>query len=158
MMEENRQTHLYIASAVQPDFSQAAWLRYGEDVRQRDLTPILESFCAGSVFLFDLLTHPSRKVDVGGNNSARVFIRTSEERRAWLTRQGEKCGFEIIGCREEEPYDIRGKRSTGMMILRVVRFMGTLCVTDAVAFRRAYEKGIGPEKAYGLGMLMLRRK
>lgn len=43
------------------------------------------------------------------------------------------------------------------MTLRVLRMTGVLRVTDAEAFRRGYENGIGPEKAYGLGMLMLRR-
>lgn len=157
VLEEGGQTHLYIASAERPDLSQAAWLHRGRDARQRELSPVLELFLKGDVFLFDLLTHPSKKVDVGRNNSSRIFLRNQEERRAWLTRQGVKYGFELVTFREDDPHDIRGKRKTGMIVLRTVRFTGILRITDAVAFRRAYVEGIGPEKAYGLGMLMLRR-
>ena len=34
---------------------------------------------------------------------------------------------------------------------------GMLKITDAVRFREAFENGIGPGKAYGLGLLMLAR-
>lgn len=157
VLEECGEARLYIASAEKPDLSQATWLHCGQGVRQRALDPVLESFAEGTVLRFDLLTHPSKKTDVGRSNSVRVFLRTSEERRAWLVRQGEKCGFEVAACREEEPYDIQGRRSTGVIRLRVVRFSGILRITDATAFCRAYVGGIGPEKAYGLGMLLLRR-
>lgn len=159
VLEESGQTNLYITSAQTPDLSGAKWLYCGQDVRQRSLAPLLESFKEGSEYLFDLLTYPSKKVKVDDNraNSVRTFLRTPQERHAWLARQGEKCGFTIASCKEEEPSDMRGKRSTGMIVLRTVCFHGVLRVTDAALFRKAYEEGIGPEKAYGLGMLLLRR-
>ena len=40
---------------------------------------------------------------------------------------------------------------------RAVRFSGVLEITDAERFRDGYLRGVGPEKAYGLGMLMLRK-
>lgn len=90
VLEEAGQLRLYLTSAEQPDFSQAGWLFRGRDMRQRELSPLLAGFAEGDVFLFDLLTHPSKKADMGRNNSTRVFLRTPEERQAWLARQGGK--------------------------------------------------------------------
>ncbi len=157
VLEEAGQPRLYITSLTKPDLSQAAWLQYGQDMRQRDLSPLLNGFEAGTTLRFDLLAHPSKKVDAGRSNSARVFLKTQEERHAWLERQGEKNGFSLCACHEDVPYDVLGKRKTGLLQLRAVRFDGVLRVTDAAAFRKGYACGIGPEKAYGLGMLMLKR-
>lgn len=156
IVEQRSTIQLYLTSQQAPDLSQARWL-LAERQRQREMRPLLDGFAAGQVFSFDLLTHPSKKVRGEGKNSARRFLKTAEERFAWLAHQGEKYGFHLLGVHEEEPYDIHGKRSTGRMTLRVVRMIGQLQITEADAFRTAYQNGIGPEKAYGLGMLLLTR-
>ena len=153
---QNNAVHLYITSKSAPDLSAASWLKK-EHCRQQDLQRLLEGFSAGQVFSFDLLAHPSKKQKQSNGNSKRVFLRAAEERAAWLARQGEKCGFRVTGLYEEEPYDMHGKRSTGTMKLRVVRMKGQLQVVEAEKFAAAYQNGIGPEKSYGLGMLLLGR-
>ena len=98
VLEERGMARLYLTSATPPDLSRAAWLFYGRDARQRDLSPLLEWFHPGIVFGFDLLAYPCKKVDVGRTNSVRAFLMTPEERRAWLIRQGEKNGFACAPC------------------------------------------------------------
>ena len=154
--EQQNRINLYITSKTLPDLSKAGWL-VTDQCRQRDMQPLLDAFSAGQVFGFDLLTHPSKKIKGNGKNSARAFLRTPEERLVWLMHQGEKYGFRVLGLQEEEPYDIYGKRSTGRLTLRVVQLKGQLQITNAEAFKAAYQNGIGPEKAYGLGMLLLSR-
>lgn len=156
VVEHKNALQLYVTSRSKPDLAEARWLK-GESCRQRDMQPLLDAFADDQVYSFDLLAHPSKKMKGEGKNSTRVFLRTPEERAQWLHRQGEKYGFRIAGLREEEPYDLSGKRSTGIMLIRAIRFCGQLQVTDAEAFRLAYQNGIGAEKAYGLGMLMLSR-
>lgn len=154
--EQQNRINLYITSKKLPDLSKAGWLM-ADQCRQRNMQPLLDAFSAGQVFGFDLLAHPSKKTKGDGKNSARVFLRTPEERLLWLTHQGEKYGFRILNLQEDEPYDVYGKRSTGKISLRVVRLKGQLQITDADAFKAAYQNGIGPEKAYGLGMMLLSR-
>lgn len=154
VITQNSAVYLYITSKSFPDLNATSWIKK-EHYRQQDLQRLLAGFSKGQVFSFDLLTHPSKKQKQANGNSKRVFLRTSEERAAWLSRQGEKNGFHVIGLYEEEPYDMHGKRSTGIMKLRVVRMKGQLQVVDAEKFAAAYQNGIGPEKAYGLGMLLL---
>ena len=157
VLEERAQPYLYLMSSVQPALNEASWLFRGQNARQRDLTPLLARFAPGAAFGFDLLAYPCKKVDVGRANSVRTFLTTPEERRAWLVRQGEKNGFALRALREDEPADMRGKRRTGLVQIRSVRFSGVLEITDAERFRDGYLRGVGPEKAYGLGMLMLRK-
>ena len=90
-----------------------------------------------------------------GANSRRVFLRTAQERADWLRHQGEKGGFRVVSLQEDTPFDLHGKRSPGNICLRAVRMMGRLEITDTVRFVDAYQSGIGPEKAYGMGMLLL---
>lgn len=156
MVEQGNDIKLYISSAAAPDLSRAKWLYHGQNARQRPLDALLTAFHVGRQMGFDLLACPSKKVASEGRpNSARVFLRTPQERRDWLNRQGEKYGFAVCALREYEPVELYGKRKTGNMSLRAVRFSGLLKITDAERFAEAYRQGIGPEKAYGLGMLLL---
>ena len=104
---------------------------------------------------FDLLACPSKKIRREGTNSARIFLRTPEERTVWLRRQGEKYGFLIRSVHEISETQVCGKKETGRIRLHAVHFSGLLEVTDVKTFQAAYARGIGPEKAYGLGMLLL---
>ena len=155
IVEQQNEIMLYLTSTHLPDMRQTAWIK-SHTVRQCDLQPLVNRFAPGQSFSFDLLTHPSKKEMRTGANSHRVFLRTARERADWLQRQGEKGGFRIVSLQEGAPFDLRGKRPTGNICLRAVRMMGRLEITDTARFAQAYQSGIGPEKAYGMGMLTLR--
>lgn len=153
-MEQQGETLLYLMSETQPNVSEVGWLEVNR-VRIRDLEPLRNVLIAGKVLRFDLLAHPSKKVDAERKNSARVFLRTEDERKQWLVRQGAKHGFQVMTVQEKQSFDLHGKRATGTMYLRAVQFCGTFKVTDADLFWNGYVHGIGSEKSYGMGMLLL---
>lgn len=154
IVEQQNEIMLYLTSTHLPDMRQTAWIK-SHTVRQCDLQPLVNRFAPGQSFSFDLLTHPSKKEMRTGANSHRVFLRTARERADWLQRQGEKGGFRVVSLQEGAPFDLHGKRPTGNICLRAVRMMGRLEITDTARFAQAYQSGIGPEKAYGMGMLLL---
>ena len=154
IVEQQNEIMLYLTSTHLPDMRQTAWIK-SHTVRQCDLQPLVNRFAPGQSFSFDLLTHPSKKEMRTGANSHRVFLRTARERADWLQRQGEKGGFRVVSLQEGAPFDLCGKRSTGNICLRAVRMKGRLEITDTARFAQAYQSGIGPEKAYGMGMLLL---
>lgn len=124
----------------------------------RDLSEWIDQFTEGDVFRFDLLAAPAcKKARDGFKNSQRVTIDDPEARMNWLMRQAEKHGFEIIGVEERGGDTVsgyqpkRGKRFK----LRGYRYIGVLRITNPEKFRAAIREGIGPEKAYGFGMLMV---
>ena len=124
-----------------------------------DLSALPSLYGAGSVLHFGLLTSPSKKVaHPGGKNSRRVFLRQPEEREQWLAAQGVKYGFELLQSAEAGiPQNIRVGRSSGAFMISAVAFEGVLKIVNADLFWKAWETGIGPEKAYGLGLLLLMR-
>ena len=127
---------------------------------ERDLTDWLDSMGADQVWGFELLTMPFKKTPEGdGKNSRRRVLRTREERLAWLARKAEQNGFSLLEAQEypgEKLCASHPAEKGGRLFLDSYRYSGVLRITDPALFRNAVKNGIGPGKAYGLGMLLLR--
>ncbi len=115
----------------------------------------------------------------------RVALLREEEQIGWLVRKGvereEGCpgGFEILAKDIQEQNDeirqivhvnttLEGKqtgykkdktdeRREHRMTHLAVRFDGLLRITDPDAFRETLTRGIGPAKAFGCGLMLVRR-
>lgn len=126
---------------------------------QRDLSGWLDTMKPGRRLQFDLLTMPSKKEpQETGKNSRRRILKTEEERLAWMERKAAQNGFALVQMQELETVGFSGKHSQeqgGRMSWNAYHYTGILEIRDAEAFRKAMEQGIGPEKAYGLGMILL---
>jgi CRISPR system Cascade subunit CasE len=88
-------------------------------------------------------------------------------------RQAARCGFEIplVGELEDGTpvHDFRltdekatratpeGPARSTQAVLSAALFEGRLIVSDAGVFQNALQNGIGPAKAFGFGLLSLRR-
>lgn len=106
---------------------------------------------AGMVLKFDVLLRPVKR-----HEGRSTLIRDMESRIKWVEMLGQKYGFKIETIREV----LRIQKTmfhSGTKTGRVdgYRYVGTLSVHDADLFKKAYETGIGRDKAYGYGMLML---
>ena len=148
---------VYILSSHAPVFDAAESKNGMIPAGSRDMTAAEALFAEERVFRFDLLTMPSKKeLDRTRKNSQRRILRDPEERMSWLTRKAEAGGFRILSAADEEGETLYAKKSGGELWLHTTRFTGILKITDSERFLDAWKKGIGPEKAYGLGMLMVR--
>lgn len=101
---------------------------------------------------FRLLANPT--VTRGGK---RYGLHDDDARQAWVRRQGERLGFEVVTAERSASTRIRAEQGSRdrTITLDAVLFDGILQVTDAAALRHAWSAGIGPGKALGLGMLSL---
>ena len=128
---------------------------------ERDVTDWLDSMATEQTWNFDLLTSPCKKIsDRSGKNSRRRVLRTQEERMSWLLRKAEQNGFALLDAQEstaDRVFAAHPAEKGGGLYLDAYHYSGTLKITDAAAFRAAVTRGIGPGKAYGLGMLLLKR-
>ena len=122
-----------------------------------DMTRLPELYRTGAVLRFSLLAAPSKKTAAeNGGNSRRIALRAPEERVAWLSRQGEKYGFQVLECYEPSAAkQLQVGRKSGGFVLSAVELSGMLRIEDAERFWASWRKGIGPEKAYGLGLMLL---
>ena len=153
------QMYLLVASDVKPDIpSLSARGFHTDEALIKDVTPLKQAFIPGRCFRFELLASPCKKVVGDGKNSRRYFLDTPEARAEWLRRKGEQGGFEIVQVDEiGDREDICGYRRGTKIKNSGVVFTGLLRISDPEAFWQSYSAGIGPGKAYGMGMLTLAR-
>lgn len=130
-------------------------------VQQRDISDWLNGMETGQLWSFDLIAAPTKKVaSEGKKNSRRRILRQPQERREWLERKAEQNGFAIIQAQEQEQHHVSGRHKAdkgGVMYHDAYHYQGVLQITDAEAFRKALQSGIGSGKAYGFGMMMVKR-
>ena len=113
-------------------------------------------------YRFDVVCNPGRKVKAFTSdgqrkkNSRREAILKPDEQRAWLARQAEQNGFEVMPDVRIDPsnsHPFRKNQQSGTHI--GVRFSGVLRVIQREDFCRAYHKGLGSARGFGFGMLLL---
>lgn len=131
------------------------------NIQQRDITPWLDGMAAGQLWSFDLIASPSKKVgSEGRKNAQRRILRDPGDRQVWLERKAEQSGFEMVHVEELEQIHVSGRHASdngGVMYHDAYHYQGVLRITDADAFRNALQCGIGVCKAYGFGMMMVKR-
>jgi CRISPR system Cascade subunit CasE len=95
-----------------------------------------------------------------GERGAARFDAIGESGRAWLRQQGEKAGFRFdLGEVAVEGYaaaEVR-RRSGPPIRFHTMDFDGRLTVTDPVAFTSEIARGFGAAKAFGCGLMLIRR-
>lgn len=167
---------LYVVSPEEPDLQhvveQAGWATSPADLA--DYSRFLDQLRRGQEWRFRLRANPVRSVKAEGGRRGKVLPHvTPVQQLEWLKERSSSLGFELVGGTvggEDEAFDVavtgRGdrrfqRRSEGgpanIVTLRQAQFEGTLAVTDPESLRRALVHGIGRGKAYGCGMLTLRR-
>lgn len=164
-----------VQSAERPDWGRLGLVE-GEALTQPpsvrdDLEAAHARIEAGSLFRFRLVANPSKKVKApGARNSKRVELFREHDQLAWLRRKGEQHGFAIpVVARSgtgEPIYAVQARpaaRQRGQssrderLTVGLVQYDGVLEVTDPGRFREALARGVGPGKAFGCGLLSIRR-
>lgn len=133
---------------------------------------LLDSLKVGQIVRFRLTANPTHKVRrFSGDQVGHVVPHvTVAQQCKWLLDRSEKSGFELL----EQPasvfeanqlrkafnvtnreYPILRKKKGGTVKLSRVTFEGVLRITDVDAFRVVMMKGLGREKAYGMGLLTI---
>ena len=152
------QLMLMIQSRVKPNPTNLLPGYLSENPCIRDVSGERQAIGAGNRFLFRLKANTTKKIrtktgsDGRRSNGQRVPVRGDAARLEWLGRHASRSGFIFSNVRARE---VQARGQT-IRVAGVV-FDGVLEVTDAGAFRATLEQGIGPAKAYGFGLLSIRR-
>ena len=158
IFDQSNRLALYMISQKKPDYLLIQEYGFLLD-NCRDISNLSDKLLNGMVLSFDTVVCPCKKVwDGSSKNSKRVMLRTGKEREEWLNERAAKNGFNIEWLREEDEVKVQGAHKPdqgGQMNHRGIHFKGVLKIMDKDAFYKAYTTGIGPEKAYGFGMLLV---
>ena len=151
------QIYLLVSSQERPNADKLAARGFRtEPALIRDISPLKGVFKKDACFRFEVLASPCKKVGGESKNSRRVFLDTPEERLEWFRRKAEQGGFEVLYANEMgNRVDVCGRRGDMVIKNSGVVFSGLLRITDADIFWKSYTEGIGPGRAYGMGMLNL---
>jgi CRISPR system Cascade subunit CasE len=121
--------------------------------------PAVKSFtldlAAGQTLAFRLRANVTVKRD-----GSRHGLYDEEDQRAWLTRKGERNGFQplrvtVIQEDNQISWKPRGNDKRRKLTHFAVRFDGHLKITDPDKLWDAVQSGIGPAKSFGFGLLSL---
>jgi len=108
----------------------------------------------------DVVMDALRAFPKGARAEERMRLAT-EEGHAWLSRQGEKAGFQVLEV-EAEDYSAdvlpghRGPRK-GQPQFGILDLAGRIEITDPAAFLAQLPLGFGRAKAFGCGLMLIRR-
>lgn len=149
---EHQDPHVIAQSLVEPDWSALPVGYANATSKTFDLK--LEK---GRVLRFRLLARASKR---DPRTRKRVTVRGDEAVKIWLERKAQHAGFEIRTLKINETRWHDTKRIERLpngnpKPLQAVQFDGVLVVTDPDKLRQAVRNGIGPQKAYGFGLLSL---
>ena len=106
----------------------------------------------------DVVMDALRHVPEPGRAAARFGVAT-EAGLAWLNRQGAAHGFAPGGVAVDGYETVQVPRDGGQKPARFgqLEFTGTLTVTDPAAFLTALASGFGRARAFGCGLMLIRR-
>lgn len=95
------------------------------------------------------------------DRAAQRMVLAQQEGTAWLQRQGDKSGFRPIAAEVQDYAAValpgfRGRR-LGQPQFGILDMVGQLEVTDPVAFLTRLAEGFGRAKAFGCGLMLIRR-
>lgn len=114
-------------------------------------------FARGQHLQFRLTANPTRVVTEQGEDRRKVrvpFVH-GDQQVAWLRRKLGECAEVLhVEPHPESPMYF-GRKGVGGKILPVT-FEGRLRVLDSTRFMAVYRNGIGPAKAFGCGLLLVK--
>lgn len=133
--------------------------KFGQAVRihAKRIDLVTDGFMKGKVFGFNLIASPTVKRSCESKHSKRHFLRTDDEQADWLKRKAKQQGFELIekSLSMKPAMNHYGRKKS--IQFSAVEFSGALRVVDEEQFKSAFMEGIGSEKAFGCGLLMIRK-
>ena len=167
---------LYVVSPLEPDFThiveKAGWV--SQTWNSIHYGTFLDRLMVGQEWGFRLQANPVKRESTPPGSRGKVLPHvTPEQQINWLTQRSADFGFEIkeapqsltglavdVTNREDLRFSRKDPRQGGrsaQVTLRKAQFDGVLKVTDAESLKSALIQGIGRGKAYGCGLMTLRR-
>lgn len=165
----NGKKFLLILSESKPD--PELLLRYGVQgtVVTKSYDAFLNKIHDGQIMRFRLTANPTHKITHPGEKKGKVFPHiTVAQQEKWLVERAPKLGFQLVkqvgidvpSEQETFAFNIVGRerpmlhRKPGHSVrLSRVTFEGLLRVEDSEHFKEMLLKGIGREKAFGMGLM-----
>lgn len=159
--------YLLVLSENKPDTGQLEKYGVSGTAMIKVYDQFLDTIKVGETMRFRLTANPSYVAPRPGEKRGQVYpYVTIEQQRQWLSKKSQKAGFKLVW---QQPlldeadgfvFDVVSrdypmlyrKAGRGVRLSRVV-FEGLLQVQDLTVFKDTLIKGLGREKAFGMGLM-----
>lgn len=126
-----------------------------------DTKEIPQSFYQRSKYVFDVIVCPSvKKASFNEQGQKKKqgkrICRPVNEHIPWMERKLSEMGCTVINLSATPMKANRFSHKNKLRSIPSTRFTGVIQVTDQNAFSSKVTEGIGPEKAFGFGLLLLK--
>ncbi|WP_251717695.1 type I-E CRISPR-associated protein Cas6/Cse3/CasE [Lactobacillus agrestimuris] len=157
----NNKTYLLVLSEKKPDIEKLEKYGVAGTAGTKSYDKFLADLKNGMFMRFRLTANPTRKVTKPGERQGRVFPHiTVKQQKNWLINRMDMNGFTIPQVDQEYQFDVVNRewpilkhKHAHMAKLSRITFEGILQITDLEKFKEMLVKGIGREKAYGMGLM-----
>ncbi|CCI86096.1 CRISPR-associated protein [Lactobacillus pasteurii DSM 23907 = CRBIP 24.76] len=146
----NHKKYLLLLSQNRPDLDKLEQLGVAGTAQTKSYDEFLEKIEQGKKYRFRLTGNPTHKDSKTGRIMPHITVGAQ---RKWFERKAELSGFKILNFDVVSRNWLRLKKKKSRLELSSVTFEGILEVEDLEQFKQALVKGIGREKAYGMGLL-----
>lgn len=142
-----------VQSDLQPDWSRLP-NRYLQSSDFKEVNLTAEQFLSHRIFQFRLRANPSKR---DKQTSKIIGFYQQSDQLAWLERQGNRYGFQLLGVDVIPSPNVFGIKQQGQAPVRLVTvlYQGVLKVTDPSMFLTGIQQGVGRGKSYGCGLLSI---
>lgn len=156
---------LFIVSETEPDFSHIIE-QAGRTTQTAETAPyhIVEKIEETKEYLFKIKVNPVIK-----NKNKRIPLVQDEKIISWLINRSQPNGFEIIQNDQKEPQitvlrkqniEFQKKIENSTTRTKVTQhstlLQGKLRVTNVALFKELLIQGLGPNKSYGCGLMLIK--
>ncbi len=121
-----------------------------------DCDKTLKSISVGEKIVFDIYASPCRS-----GKGKKHYFSDVEERIEWMSRRMNDVGAELIKCRENRKENIKighDKARGGVAQKTGWHYTCLVEIKEPKAFVDAVINGVGTGKAYGMGMIQIRKR
>lgn len=149
--------HLTVVSRDEPDMKVIDQYQYRDFAKVQNYDYFIGTLKRGQKFNFRLAANPILR------RGGKIIPHTAAKyQMQWLERQAENNGFKLLNSQIDSVTHpvLRRRKNKGnnTFWLNRVDYTGILEITDLAKFRHALTDGVGRERAFGMGLLLLGKK
>lgn len=143
---QNKEPDILLVSKVEPDTQVLA--KYATTVEIKNYDHFIDTLNTKRIYTFKLTANPTRMI-----NNKHTACYNNKETFDWLNSHSIKNGFKVanVSIMGKQDYFIKKYHFK----IHAVTFTGFLQITDLDKFKQTLVTGLGREKAYGMGLLMV---
>lgn len=154
--------YLLVLSDQKPNLAMLEKYGVPNSAQTKEYDNFLAKLKQDQIYRFRLTANPTHKVSSPSDPKGKVYPHvTVEQQEKWLLDRSSELGFEILkNTAGNYEFDIKNRQYVNLyhkhqkqVRLSQVTFEGVIKITDIAKFKQTLVKGIGREKAYGMGLL-----